>query len=282
MVQPGYQLSTFLYGLGAGRRRLPTLPAPAPFPDDPNGWLLGVQPGEVSIPQGGDTSPHGRTSARQTDPTTCGSVSVLLSQACLDAVHPQDAPDSPATTPLHSGQPATSPSARQRIVTDYGAAQHETKKRTNSRALAGLWTWPHRWGTPPWGAARELGTTGVRYRHQIVSPASLPHTRKVLTYAVDCAMRGYPVLLYTGSDTRVSVSAAVPRHVVVLHSPPVVADAAPTLFLFDPATGVNHAVNRDELTNRDTPPEFLGGWRHIMWAVFPNQPAQTTQQKVEP
>lgn len=188
----------------------------------------------------------------------------------------------------------------------FGELQYQIKARTNKRRW--LFGWPTQWGTAPWGAARVMTFAGHKYTHRMVVDTSLPQATRVLTHAADAAERGFPVLLYTGGDTSRGWGTAVPRHVVVLHCPPLpptvpepildesertgiehidarleefsaklkatvdrakgIEERKP-LFIYDPATGRNTLVTLDELINKGVDPSALGGWNHLTWAVVP-------------
>lgn len=257
MAHQGYQLTEFLYGLGAGRRHLPRLPEPVAAPPGAIGSVGSVLAG------------FGALAPVQTDATTCGSASLVVVAAAGDPslrawlLH--------GTAPEGTGPPEFGwLDAASRAVGESGSAQDRfallqraTKRRSNRRALLGL-PWPSALGTPPWGAARTARCGSTRYTHRIVTDTSPRQSRRVLTQAVEAAARGFPVLLYTGGDTRGGPAAAVPRHVVVLHARP---DGS--LALYEPSRGSDHATTLDELVEGGAPRAALGGWSHVVWAVLP-------------
>lgn len=276
MAHQGYQLTEFLYGLGAGRRRLPRLPdpvvaTPSRAPDGP-----GAPEGSDEPTTGGALGSVGRVLAGfgslapvQTDPTTCGSASLVVLAAAGDprlrawlvGGTALDGIDPPELTWLDAASRAAveSGSAQER----FGALQHAAKRRSNRRALLGL-RWPAGLGTPPWGAARVARYGSIRYTHRIVADTSPRQSRTVLEHAVAAAGRGFPVLLYTGGDTRGGPAAAVPRHVVVLHC-----RSDGSLALYEPSRGADHLTTLDDLLDGGTPRASLGGWSHVVWAVLP-------------
>ncbi len=302
MAATGFQLTTFLYGLYAGRRRLPAVPLYLTDRDEST-WRLGVGEGPVELAD--------ECRAVQVDGTTCGSASVALAKAS-------------DPTSVEAATLAGTVGTEARTV--FNTLQHEIKDRTNRRKF--VFGWPRRLGTPPWGAARELRFAGHEYFHRMVVDTSLPQSTRVLTHAAQCALRGFPVLLYVGGDTSMGIGAGVPRHVLVLHSPPQVeladesaetqpelaqADADtggeasagldaeremerkleeleakiqakldeakrateqeevfdPEFLLYEPSTGTNSRVTLRQLIDRKVPKDQLGGWPHIMWAVMP-------------
>lgn len=90
--------------------------------------------------------------------------------------------------------------------------------------------WPRRYGTPPWGAEKELENLlpGVRaaYRIHVVRFGSAAARREAYQDLVGLVRRGRPALLYVGSSR-------LPRHVTLVL--PREADAQ--LDVYDPATG---------------------------------------------
>ena len=278
-VAQGYQLTTFLYGLWAGKRNLPAQPAAA-HRGAPRAWALGSEEGPVLLAD--------QHVAHQMDATTCGSTAIALAMA-----------SDPTTQP--SGEPADA----LRSFSTFAQRQREVKELTNARR--GVFSWPDRLGTAPWGAARVMKFQGHDYFDRMVVDTSLPQSSRLLTHAAHCAERGYPVLLYVGGDTTMGWNKGVPRHVVVLHSPPqrprdvleenstsgaseleldpkLVALAQqihvklnqvkaesfdPELMIFDPASGNNTRVRLGQLIDGKAPREACGGWPHIMWAVMP-------------
>lgn len=308
MAASGFQLTTFLYGLYAGRRKLPALPQYLARPKSDK-WALGVEPGSVTL--------QCSSRAVQVDPTTCGSASIALAKA---------------SDPASMEAAVLSGAGERGAKAEFDSLQGLIKTATNRRK-AGV-AWPHKYGTPPWGASREMSFAGHRYFDRMVVDTSLPQSTRVLTHAAQCALRGFPVLLYVGGDTSMGWDAGVPRHVVVLHSHPAlepsdevaesVADVAegeatventqdqpadielelerkleeleakiqakldlakkaaqkdevfdPEFLVYEPSRGVNTKVTLRQLIDRKTPKEAFGGWPHIMWAVMPEPQPQS-------
>lgn len=284
MAHQGYQLTTFLYGLWCGRRKMP--PAPrgerssaahgnnadsftsskdlSPAEKPPEKWVLGQHPGPVVLSAEG----LGECPAVQMDSTTCGSAAltmIALTDAHADTC--ETLRELAQNDPQRAAQTAPQ-GASGTIENLYAAAQQAVKSRTSHRAMMGLLHWPGRWGTPPWGAARVAHFLGHDYQDRMVVATSLPQYQRVMGHSVECVRRGFPVMLYAGSDTRRGVTASVPRHVVVLHQPPSLCGTE-HLLIFDPATANNTQVSVSDVMNRQIPANALGGWQHIMWAVFP-------------
>lgn len=299
MATRGFQLTTFLYGLYAGRRKMPELPQYL-TDRDPDTWRLGTHEGFVEL------APS--CVATQVDGTTCGSAAIALAKASDE----------------NSEEAATLAQAKGEVTLDeFNALQLAIKADTNRRK-AGV-AWPHKYGTPPWGAADVMEFAGYEYFDRMVVDTSLPQSTRVLTHAAQCALRGFPVLLFVGGDSSMGWSTAVPRHVVVLHSPPEseipdesngsqpsgesdegsssvagsdlerdlerkleeleariqakLAEAKsatqseemfdPELFVYEPSVGRNTKVTLRQLIDRKVEKQVFGGWPHIMWAVMP-------------
>lgn len=220
MAASGYQLSTFLYGLYAGRRRMPALPQHLPE-REVGSWMLGVDEGPVLLaPQ---------CNAVQVNATTCGSASIALakasdpasSEAALLGGVRAVADQAESVDADLAGSDAAVQSAGAATQDEFRSLQLAIKSRTNRRKW--FFAWPQKYGTPPWGASREMRFAQHEYFDRMVVDTSLPQSTRVLTHAAQCALRGFPVLLYVGGDTSMGWDAGVPRHVVVLHSPPAAA-----------------------------------------------------------
>lgn len=302
MARSGFQLTTFLYGLYAGRRKLPALP-PYLSRGSASEWTLGCEPGPVTF--------DGSARATQVDPTTCGSASLVLAQAS----------DPSSEVAVKLGVVGIDAKA------EFDSLQADFKNATNRRK-AGV-AWPHKFGTPPWGASREMRFSGHNYYDRMVVDTSLPQSSRILTHAAQSVLRGFPVLLYVGGDTSMGWDAGVPRHVVVLHSPPeaeisddlatpadhgdqvpapesdenlqegvqveaqleaklaeleakiqaklnAAKDAIsseelfdPQFLIYEPSRGINTPVTLRQLIDKKVPREAFGGWPHVMWAVLP-------------
>ncbi len=179
---------------------------------------------------------------RQRSPTTCGSASLLVARSLHDPVF---------AAWLLNGVDARTGAASETPVADrFAAAEQTVKDRTN--ALVGpagpQVPWPHRFGTPPWGAAAEMTRiTGRRHRARCVDPDS-PASRAAAYDAVDRVVAaGGTAPVFVGSD-------AIPRHVVLA-----VGRDDEAVRLYEPASGTVVRLRRDE---------FAGGAFHIAgWTV---------------
>lgn len=294
MAGSSFQLTTFLYGLGGGRRRIPA----APTPKQTRTGLLPVAEGRVEL-VGQDSTCH----AVQYDFTSCGSAAGAIALADVNESlaqwlqgHEPDLPVGLANLEMPS------------VSLDTGGRfewlQKNLKQISNRRAL-GPFTWPSGAGTPPWGAKRVMSLgSGVQYIDRMVVNTSMRQRERTLTAAAVAADLGYPVLLYVGGDSSKGWKTAVPRHVVVLHGGPAPIEETegllddldtearltkmaqeikdrlqaargevfdPSLLIYDPATGTNTAVTMKQLMSNSVPATALGGWPHIVWMVLPVQ-----------
>lgn len=254
----GRQLSTLLHALGAGRRAVPPVLPPTA------GRVGAVQ---HVVAQFGAARPV------QADPTTCGSAALVVLAAAGDPRLARWL----ATGEVEGGEPvpelgwldearrdvAVIETATATPTARFAALQQAVKVRSNRRALLGL-PWPSGLGTPPWGAARVARFGTVRYEHRLLVDTSPGQSGPLLDHAVAAARRGIPVPLFTGGDTRGGLSAAVPRHVVVLTSPDGVA-----LEIYEPSAGRMMPVTGDELARGGTRRPAYGNWSHVTWVLLP-------------
>ena len=233
-MSPGWQLSELLWRCGGGRAPVPPGPPLGRRADGTDDGLPAQGRARAVLASLG-------RGAVQVDGTTCGSAALVFTAAVGDEALEQS---------LRSAGAAA-------------AAQRRTKRATTRRALLGL-PWPGCLGTPPWAAARAARCGPVRYTHRLVVD-SRPQSGPLLDAAVSWARAGVPVPLYTGGDSRSGLSAAVPRHVVVLTSP----DGA-ALEVYEPSSGRLHPVTEAGLRSGGRPQRALGGWSHITWVLLPD------------
>lgn len=265
---------------------LPDGPADGPAPGTGAGDGSGAGP---AAPSSASPRSHagvpvtlGGVRVRQTDETTCGSTVLLMLVATGDPVLARwlETGELPAGLPPHRVPPEIPPALRPRgaapastVPGRLAAAQRHIKRRTSASALGPL-TWPGRFGTPPWTAAREARFPGVTYRVVPFADTS-PTAAAVLAAVQRATMDGVPVPLYTGGDLGGGVGTAVPRHVVLAVPPPAeqraAAAAARLLHVYDPASGKVYRVPVGELLRRTAPHPALGGWTHVSAVLLPTR-----------
>lgn len=232
---------------------------------DREAWQV-VEP--LSPATGADVLRFGTAAARQVDETSCGAavLAVLAAHAdpalALWLVTGEHVGEEPAA--LDGVAPVTSgPQGR------LAALQAALHLRSTRRAVLGALPWPTALGTPPWGAARVAtevcaGGLGVAYRSVMVDDTRRDEVRAVLARARRALAHGVPVPLYTGGDTSHGLSAAVPRHVVLLTG----ADSA-GLRLYEPSTGREQVLAEEAVLDGGVPRAAYGGWSHVCWALLP-------------
>lgn len=205
------------------------------------------------------------TEARQTDPTTCGSASLVLLAATGDPAlaawlasgwMPQSRPTELSGATDRAAALLADRPAHER----FALLQQVVKRRTNARALGPL-SWPSSLGTPPWGAARVARYPGVRWTHRMVDDTRPDEVAVLWDLVVAAVRRGVPVPLYCGGDSSGGWQTAVPRHVVLA----VGEGADGALEVFEPSSGRVLALDRHDAGPRPA----LGGWSHLTWAVLP-------------
>lgn len=193
--------------------------------------------------------------ATQHSPTTCGTTVLALANAMFD----------PAL--LAHLRARSEPRGERNEITRgrFARLQQHLLGKVTGR------TWPAALGTPPWGLAREMRVPGVTYTHMPVddrNTALVEVLTGVLRAATDA---GLPVPLYVGGSTRDRLSAAVPRHVVLL-LPPAAMTVPPEgthARIYEPSTGRVHRMRWEDLWERTRPAAAFGGWTHIAWVVLP-------------
>lgn len=179
----------------------------------------------------------------QVDPYTCGALCLLMTEATGD-------PELAAELENHP----------ERI----DAYQRSIKARAISKAI-GPFSWPSRFGIPPWTLAREARFPGVTYR-AVPLDDSKPSGRATINAVFNATRAGKPVPLYVGGDLSGGLSRAIPRH-VVLAVPHRGSDRS--LTIFEPSSGTLSVIALDDLVGRTTPHPGLGNWTHIVWAILP-------------
>jgi hypothetical protein len=110
--------------------------------------------------------------------------------------------------------------------------------------------WPRRFGTPPWGARRELeygaARRGTRYTVDVLRTGSRSDRIGSFDTLVDVVAEGEPALLYVGNTV-------MPRHVVLV----LPGDGDRMLDVYDPGTGRVSHLRRDAVVEGRL---ALSGW----------------------
>ena len=187
----------------------------------------------------GDTGPV------QQSPVTCGSACLTVARMHVD---PQFASWVRAGIPNPPGSPeGSTPGER------FAAYERIVMQRTNSLLPGGRRLnvpWPRRFGTPPWGARRELeygaARRGTLYTVDVLRPDSRSDLIGSFDTLVDVVAEGEPALLYVGN-------AAMPRHVVLV----LPGDGDRMLDVYDPGSGRVSHLRRDAVVEGTL---ALSGW----------------------
>lgn len=143
--------------------------------------------------------------------------------------------------------------------------QKELHREARRWAL-GLFPWPRMFGTPPWRLDNAVRFAGLRFHTRIVDDRSREDLAAFFAHASVALADGIPVPLYVGGDTRRSLSAAIPRHVVL-----VVGRAPGKLLVYEPGAGavVEVADERVRAATPDAVPAF-GYWSRPTCVVLPS------------
>ena len=197
----------------------------------------------------GDTGPV------QQSPVTCGSACLTVARMHVD---PQFASWVRTGVPSPPGSPeGSTPGER------FAAYERIVMQRTNSLLPGGRRLnvpWPRRFGTPPWGARRELeygaARRGTLYTVDALRTDSRGDLIGSFDTLVDVVAEGEPAVLYVGS-------AAMPRHVVLV----LPGDGDRMLDVYDPGTGRVSHLRRDAVVEGRL---GLSGWDVPWIAVRPN------------
>ncbi len=195
----------------------------------------------AAAPREADLDPL-RFHLRQASPTTCGSASLLVARMLADADY--------AGWVLHGYDERTGAASEEPLESRFAAAERTVKDRTNAvLGPTGLQPpWPHRFGTPPWGAANEMTRiTGRRHRARYVDPDSRDSRAAAFDAVVRTVAAGGTAPMFVGS-------ASLPRHVVLA-----VGHDEQGVRLYEPASGQVVRLARAEWVD--------GGFRVAGWTV---------------
>lgn len=294
---PGSQLTAVLFGLGAGRAKTPAWRSEVRWAGATLTLAGKASAAGYSVSQAivldtlwRDLPPRLRSQvleplradhdgivrwgdepAQQIDNLTCGAAALAMLAAAGDpavalwvvtGANPlnRDIISRRTRSALEAAGRADTASPGQR----FAALQHSIRWRTIHRRS--LSTWPRRWGTPPWGAARAAEFGKVRYASRMIDDLDSSNLRRVMSAALSAVQCGVPVPLYTGGDSRDGYQAAVPRHVVLLHAP-----SEQQLATYEPSSARIIEVEAAALAHGGTAQEAYGGWSHLTWALIPDQ-----------
>jgi hypothetical protein len=189
----------------------------------------------------------------QPDQTTCGSSSLVMSRMLNDPAHAlwMETGYDPATG-------TTDPRTPEQRFADESLEMHDRTNSIKDRDGDLQFPWPEAAGTQPWAVAAEMsseggsGVPGTDYEVQTVSPSDRGDTYDRIADSVE---GGHNVPLYIGDTTR-------PGHVVL-----VTGSTGDTLTIFDPASGHEQTVSRDDFTSGDL---GVSGWDEPWFAVTPS------------
>ncbi len=200
-----------------------------------------------------DLDPPTDGSYSQPDQTTCGSSTLVMSRMLNDpayALWMQTGYDAETGT--------TDPRTPEQRFADESLAMHDRTNAAHDRDGDLQFPWPEAAGTQPWAVAAEMsseggsGVPGRDYEVQTVSPSDRGATYDAIAGSVES---GSTVPLYVGDTTR-------PGHVVL-----VTGSEGGSLTLYDPATGQEQTVSRDDFTHGRL---GISGWDEPWFAVTPS------------
>ncbi len=203
----------------------------------------------------------------QQSPVTCGSACLTVARMLVDPLFARF---------IDTGEPHLPGSPEGANASErFAAYERVVMARTNALSLRGGRLnppWPHRLGTPPWGARAELelgaSRLGTRYSVEVLRPDSTRSLRSGYDRLVDVVADGEPGLLYVGN-------ALLPRHVVLI----LPGDGDRIVDVYDPATGRVRVLRRDEVVQRRI---GIAGWDVPWIAVQPTGERRVRSRAVAP
>ena len=190
----------------------------------------------------------------QPDQTTCGSSSLVMSRMLNHPAYALwiETGYDPATGLTDTRTP------EQRFA-DESLTMHDRTNALTDRGGDLQFPWPDAAGTQPWAVANEMssgggsGVPGTAYEVQTVAPSDRGETYDRIASSVE---GGHHVPLYVGDSTR-------PGHVVLVTG----SDSSDALTIFDPASGQEQTISRDDFTSGDL---GVSGWDEPWFAVTPS------------
>lgn len=200
-----------------------------------------------------DLDPPTDGSYSQPDQTTCGSSSLVMSRMLNDPAYALW-----METGYDAASGTTDPRTPEQRFADESLAMHQRTNALHDRDGDLQFPWPEAAGTQPWAVAAEMsgeggsGVPGQDYEVQTVSPSDRGDTYDRIAASVE---NGSTVPLYVGDTTR-------PGHVVLVTS-----SDGDSLTIFDPASGREQTIPRDDFTSGDL---GVSGWDEPWFAVTPS------------
>ena len=203
----------------------------------------------------------------QQSPVTCGSACLTVARMLVDPLFAQFIDTGEPRLP---GSPGGATAAER-----FAAYERVVMGRTNALS----WRdgrlnlpWPHRFGTPPWGAKTELelgaSRLGTRYTVEVLRPDSSASLQAGYDRLVDVVADGEPGLLYVGNSL-------LPRHVLLI----LPGDGDRVVDVYDPATGRVSVLRRDQVVQRRI---GIAGWDVPWIAVQPTGERRVRSLAVAP
>ncbi|RYB93925.1 hypothetical protein EUA93_05870 [Nocardioides oleivorans] len=200
-----------------------------------------------------DLDPPTDGSYEQPDQTTCGSSTLVMSRMLNDPAYALW-----IETGYDPETGITDPRTPEQRFADESLAMHDRTNSHRDRDGDLQFPWPEAAGTQPWAVANEMssdggsGVPGTDYEVDTVAPGDRGTTYDHIATAVES---GHNVPLYVGDTTR-------PGHVVL-----VTGSTGDTLTIFDPASGHEQTISRDDFTSGNL---GVSGWDEPWFAVTPS------------
>lgn len=195
-----------------------------------------------------------RGALRQQSATTCGSASLVVARMLTDPVY--------ALLLLDGFDARTGEVVGGDVGRRFAGQEQQVKGRTNGiRGATGRLAlpWPHRLGTPPWGAREEMdawaGVAGTRHRVLRIDSDSAESRMAAWRLVVAAVQGGHPCPVYVGD-------AAVPRHVVLA-----LGTSGDSLTIYEPSAGGPATVARSDLVDGRVD---IAGWNRPWAVVIPS------------
>lgn len=199
----------------------------------------------------------------QQSPVTCGSASLTVARMLVDPVFAQWVKTG---EPRPTGSPGGASESER-----FAAYERVVMGRTNALSLRGgvlNLPWPHKLGTPPWGAKHELeygaALRGTRYAVEVLRTDTTDSLTAGYDRLVDVVGEGEPGILYIG-DT------LLPRHVVLI----LPGAAKRIIDVYEPASGQVSVIRRDDFVGRRL---ALAGW-NVPWITIQPTGMRTSRSR---